>query len=144
MIKAWVSIDGLKLIRKSGIPDKIRLEVFRVVTVSALLNGYTNWLLTKCLEKKLHESNTRMLRAVLNNSWKAASHKRASVRPLTTYLTDHLSKMMGIKDKLVSDFLLWNTKQRFTSVDLPGKSYIHQLCVDARCCLEDLTIAITL
>ena len=43
---------------------------FQAVVVSILLYGCTTWTLTKRLEKKLDGSYTRMLRAILNESWR--------------------------------------------------------------------------
>ena len=43
---------------------------FQAAVVSILLYGCTTWTLTKRLEKKLDRNYTRMLRAVLNKSWR--------------------------------------------------------------------------
>ena len=43
---------------------------FRAAVVSILLYGCTTWTLTKQLEKKLDGNYTRMLRAILNKSWR--------------------------------------------------------------------------
>ena len=41
-----------------------------LVVVSILLYGYTTCTLTKRMEKKLDRNYTRMLQAILNNSWR--------------------------------------------------------------------------
>ena len=43
---------------------------FQAAVVSILLYGCTTWTLTKRLEKKLDGNYTRMLRAILNKSWR--------------------------------------------------------------------------
>ena len=43
---------------------------FQAAVVSILLYRYTTWTLTKRMEKKLDGNYTRMLRAILNKSWR--------------------------------------------------------------------------
>ena len=45
-------------------------EFFQPAAVSVLEYGCTSWTLTKRWKKKLDEDYTKMLRAVLNKSWK--------------------------------------------------------------------------
>ena len=52
------------------ISDKIKHKSFQAVVMSVLLYGCTTWMLTKCIEKKLDRNHTRMLRPILNKSWK--------------------------------------------------------------------------
>ena len=48
----------------------MKRSFFQAEVVSILLYGCTTWTLTKRLEKKLHDNYTRMLRAILNKSWR--------------------------------------------------------------------------
>ena len=66
----WTAIDSLSIIWKSGLTDKIKRSFFQAAVVSILLYGCTPWTLTKRLEKKLDSNYTRMLRAILNKSWR--------------------------------------------------------------------------
>ena len=54
----------------------------------------------------------------------------------------HSSSMNGYcwwsKDELINDVLRWTPTHGHTNVDRPAKTYIHQLCEDTRCLLEDL------
>ena len=68
--KAWTAIDRLSIIWKSDLTDKMKRSFFQAAVVSILLYGCTTWTLTKRLEKKLDGSYTRMLRAILNKSWR--------------------------------------------------------------------------
>ena len=70
LTKAWTAIDRLLIIWKSDLTDKIKRSFFQAVVVSILLYGCTTWTLTKRLEKKLDCNYTRMLRAILNKSWR--------------------------------------------------------------------------
>ena len=58
--------------------DKMKRSFFQAAVVSILLYGCTTWTLTKRLEKKLDGNYTRMLRAILNNSWWGKSGERGS------------------------------------------------------------------
>ena len=70
LTKAWTAIDRLSIIWKSDLTDKMKRSFFQAVVVSILLYGCTTWTLTKRLAKKLDGNYTRMLRAVLNKSWR--------------------------------------------------------------------------
>ena len=48
----------------------MKRSFFQAVVVSILLYGCTTWTLTKRLKKKLDGNYTRMLRAILNKSWR--------------------------------------------------------------------------
>ena len=68
--KAWAAFDRLSIIWKSDLTDKMKRSFFQAAVVSILLYGCTTWTLTKRLEKKLNGNYTRMLRAILNKSWR--------------------------------------------------------------------------
>ena len=70
LTKAWTSIDRLSIIWKSDLTDKMKRSFFQAAVVSILLYGCTTWTLTKRLERWLDGNYTRMLRAVLNKSWR--------------------------------------------------------------------------
>ena len=70
LTKAWTAIDRLSIIWKSDLTDKMKRSFFQAAVVSILLYGCTTWTLTKRLEKKLDDNYTRMLRAILNKSWR--------------------------------------------------------------------------
>ena len=70
LTKAWTAIDRLSIIWKSDLTDKMKRSFFQAAVVSILLYGCTTWTLTKRLEKKLDGNYTRMMRAILNKSWR--------------------------------------------------------------------------
>ena len=70
LTKAWTAIDKLSIIWKSDLTDKMKRSFFQAAVVSILLYGCTTWTLTKRLEKKLDGNYIRMLRAILNKSWR--------------------------------------------------------------------------
>ena len=70
LTKAWTAIDKLSIIWKPDLTDKMKRSFFQAAVVSILLYGCTTWTLAKRLEKKLDGNYTRMLRAILNKSWR--------------------------------------------------------------------------
>ena len=70
LTKEWAAIDRLSIIWKSDLTDKMKRSFFQAAVVSILLYGCTTWTLTKRLKKKLDGNYTRMLRAILNKSWR--------------------------------------------------------------------------
>ena len=70
LTKSWTAIDKLSVIRKSDLTDRMKRSFFQTAVMSILLYGCTTWTLTKRLEKKLDGNYTRMLRAILNKSWR--------------------------------------------------------------------------
>ena len=70
LAKAWTANDSLSVIWKSDLTDKMKRSFFQAVIVSILLYRGTTWTLTKRMEKKLDGNYTRMLRAILNKSWR--------------------------------------------------------------------------
>ncbi len=68
LTKAWITI--WTIIWKSDPTDKMKRSFFQAAVASILLYGCTTWTLTKRLEKKLDGNYTRMLRAILNKSWR--------------------------------------------------------------------------
>ena len=90
LTKAWTAIDNLSVMRKSDLADKMNAVFFQAAVVSILLYGCTTWTLTKRLEKKLDGNYTRMLRAILNKSWR--QHPTApTIRPPTSHHENYQS-----------------------------------------------------
>ena len=70
LTKAWIAIDKLSIIWRSDLTNKMKRSFFQAAVVSILLYRCTTWTLTKRLEKKLDGNYTKILRAILNKSWK--------------------------------------------------------------------------
>ena len=109
------------------------------------LDGCTTWTLTKLLEKKLDGNYTRMLRAILNKSWRQHPtwHQLyGQLLPITKTIqvrrTRHAGHCWRSKDELVSDVLLWTPTYGQAKAGRPAWTYIHHLCEDTGCNPEDL------
>ena len=114
LTKAWTAIDRLSIIWKSDLTDKMKRSFFQAAVVSILLYGCTTWTLTKRLEKKLDGNYTRMLRAILNKSWRQHPTKHqlyGHLPPITKTIqvrrTRHAGHCWRSKDELISDVLWW-------------------------------------
>ena len=70
LTKAWTAIDSLSMIWKSDLTDKLKRSFLQAAVVLILLYGCTTRTLTKRQEKKLDGNYIRMLRAILNRSWR--------------------------------------------------------------------------
>ena len=70
LAKAWTAIDRLSITWKPDLTDKMKRSFFQERVVSILLYGCATCTLTRLMEKKLYGKYTRMIRAMLNKSWK--------------------------------------------------------------------------
>ena len=145
LTKAWTAIDRLSIIWKSDLTDEMKRSFFQEAVVSILLYGCTTWTLTKLLEKKLDGNYTRMLRAILNKSWRQHPTRRqlyGHLPPITKTIQVRRARHAGhcwrSKNELVSDVLLWTPTYGQAKAGQPARTYIQQLCEDTGCNLEDL------
>ncbi len=114
----------------------MKRSFFQAAVTSILLYGCTTWTLTKRLEKKLDGNYTRMLRAILNKSWRQHPTRHqlyGHLPPITKTIQVRRSR-----DELISDLLLWTPTYGRTKAGRPARTYIQQLCEDTGCCPEDL------
>ena len=133
----WTAIDRLSIIWKSSLSNRIKRDFFQAVAVSILLYGFTTWMLRKRMEQKLDGNYIRMLRAIFNKSWKQIPRNNSCTA--TYFPSQKPSKTCRrSKDKFISDVLLWTPTHRRAIVSRPARIYLHQLCADTECSLEDL------
>ena len=130
---------------KSDLTDKIEHSFFQEAIMSILLYGCTTWTLTKHMEKKFDGNYIRMLRAILNKSWRQHpikqqlySHLPPIKKSIQVRRTKHTGHYWRSKDKLISDILLWNPSHGQAKAGWPARTYIQQLCANIGYSLEDL------
>ena len=123
----------------------MKCSFFQAVVVLILPYRCTTWTLTKCMEKKLDGNYTRMLRAVLNKSWKQHPTKQQLYNHLPPIMktvqvrqTKHVGHCWRSKDELISDVLLWTPLHGRAKVGRLARTYTQQLCADTGCSLKDL------
>ena len=141
LTKAWTAIDDLLVIWKSDLTDKMKCSG----RLDTAIWYCTTWKLTKWLEKKLDGNYTRMLRAILNKSWRQHPTKHqlyGHLPPITKTIqvrrTRHAGHCWRCRDKLISDVLLWTPSYGQVKARQPARTYIQQLCEDTGCSPEDL------
>ena len=107
----------------------MKRSFFRAAVVSVLLYGCTTWTLTKRLEKKLDGNYTRILRAILNKSWRQHPTRHqlyGHLPPITKTIqarrTRHAGHCWRNKDELISDVLLWTPTYGRAKAGRPGRS----------------------
>ena len=145
LTKAGIAIDRLSIIGKSDLTDKMKHSFFPAAVVSILLYGCTTWTLTKRMEKKLDGNYTRMLRAILNKSWRQHPTRHqlyGHLSPITKTIQARRSRHAGhcwrSKDELISDVLLWTPIYGRAKAGRQARTYIQQLSEDTGCGPEDL------
>ena len=129
----------------------MKRSFFQAAVVSILLYGCTTWTLTKRLEKKLDGNYTRMLRAILNKSWRQHptkhqlySHLPPISKTINVRRTRHTGHSWRSKDELISDVLLWTPAYgQAKQDDLPEHTYSSSVWirdVALKTCLRRWTI----
>ena len=100
--------------------------------------------LTKRLEKKVDGNYTRMLRVILNKSWRQHLTKHqlyGHLPPITKTIqvrrTRHAGHCWRSRDELISDVLLWIPTYGRAKAGRPVRTYVQQLCEDTGCSPED-------
>ena len=90
----------------------MKRSFFQAAVVSILLYGCPTWTLTKWLEKKLDGNYTRMLRAILNKSWRQHptrhqlyGHQPPITKTIQARRTRHAGHCWRSRDDLISDVL---------------------------------------
>ena len=133
------------MIWKLDLTDKMKRNFFQAAVVSILRYGCTTWTLTKRLEIKLDDNYTRMLRAILNKSWRQHptkhqlyGHLPAITKTIQVTRTRHAGHCSRSRDELISDVLLWTLTYGRAKAGRPARTNIQQLCEDTGYSPEDL------
>ena len=116
-----------------------------IQNVLILLYGCTTWTLTKWMEKKLDGNYTKMLRAILNRSWRQHPTKQqlySCQSPIMKTIQIRHTRDAGhcwrSRDKHICDVTLWTPSHGRAKAGQPAQTYIQQLCEDTGCSPEDL------
>ena len=122
----------------------MKRSFFKAAVTSILPYGCTTSTLTKWLEKKLDGNYTRMLRAILNKSWRQHpkrhqlySHLPPITKTIQVRRTRHAGHCWRSRDELIRDVLLWTPTYGRAKAGRLARTYIQQLCEDTGCSPED-------
>ena len=98
-----------------------------------------------CVYIYIYMSYTRMLRAILNKSWRQHPTRHqlyGHLPPITKTIQVRRARHAGhcwrSRDELIRDVLLWTPSHGRAKAGRPARTYIQQLCEDTGCCPEDL------
>ena len=87
--------------------------------------------------EKLESNYNRMLRAILNRSWRQHptkqqlySHLPPITKTIQIRLTRHAGHCWRSRDELISDVQLWTHSHGWEKAGWPARTYIQQLCED--------------
>ena len=147
LTKAWTAIDKLSSIWKSNLTDKMKRSFFQAAVASILLYGCTTWTLTKRLEKKLDGNYTRMLRAILNKSWRQHpirhqlyGHMHPITKTTQARRTRHAGHCWRIRGKLISYVLLWTLTYGRVKAGRTARTYVRIRDLALKTCQRRWTI----
>ena len=91
------------------------------------------------------QNYTRMLRAILNKSWRQHptkhqlyGHLPPIMKTVQVRWTRHAGHCWRSREELISDVLLWTPTYGRAEAGRPARTYIQQLCEDTGCSPEDL------
>ena len=114
-----------------NLSDRIKQDSFQAVAVLVQLNEFTTWTLSKRLDKKIEKNDSKVLRVVLNKSWKQQPTKQQlynHLHPISQTIqvsrVIHARHCYRSKDRLISDVLLWTHIYGYTSVDQSTRIYL--------------------
>ena len=145
LTKAWTATDSYRSYANQTWAIKWNAVFFQAAIVSILQYGCTTWTVTKQLERKLDGNYTRMLRAILNKSWRQHPTRQplyGHLPPITKTIqvrrTRHARHCWRCRDELISDVLQWIPTYGREKAGRPARIYIHQLCEDTGCSPKDL------
>ena len=131
LTKAWTAIDKLSIIWKLNLTDKMKRSFFQAAVVSILPYGCTTWTQTKRMEK-LDGNYARMLRAILNMSWRQHPMRNqlyGHLPPITKTIqarrTRHAGHRWKSRDEFISDVLLWTPTYGRAKAGRPARTYIQ-------------------
>ena len=147
LTKAWTAINRLSILWKSDITDNMKRSFFQAAVASILLYGCTTWTLTKRLEKKLDGNYTRMLRAILNKSWRQHpirhqlyGHLPHITKTIQVRRTKHAGHCWRSRDELINDVLLWTEQKQDDQHEHTFSNYVRIRDVVQKTCRRRWTI----
>ena len=97
------------------------------------------------VKKMLDGNYLRILRAILNKSWRKHppmpqlyGHLTPITKTIQVRRTRHAGHCWRSRDEPISDVLLWTPSHGRAKAGRPARTYIQQLCEDTGCSSEDL------
>ena len=145
---AWRACNSLHKIWNSSLSRTLKLRVFSATVESVLTYGCEAWTVTSKIAKMLDGCYTRMLRKVLNISWKQHMTNKelyGNLPKLSSKIRKRRKRFAGhcfrSKEEPVSKLILWIPKHGTRRRGKPQTTYIDTLCTDTGLEPNDLRVA---
>ena len=145
---SWRTCNKLDKIWNSSLSRPFKLRVFAATVESVLTYGCEAWTLSPRLSKSLDGCYTRMLRKVLNISWKQHLTNKelyGDLPKLSHKISVRRRRFAGhcyrSKKEPVSKLVLWTPKHGTRSRGKPATNFIDTLCKDTELQADDLGVA---
>ena len=133
---------------KSNISRSLKIRLFRVTVESVLLYGSETWCMTQWMKKRLDGAYTRLLRKVLNISWRLQVPNTELCgrlpRPSTLVtkrrlqLPGHCFRACGTQYQPASDLVFWQSHEKFRTGQGNTLTYIRMLRSDTGLELDEM------
>ena len=135
---AWRAIREMDNIWKSSLNKTQKTRIFKASVESILLYGAETWTLTENEKRRLGGSYTRMLRVVLNRSWKdkvKSVDLYGGLPRLSDVIKKRRLRLAGHayrrSEEIVSKLVLWKPTHGYTCRGRPKLSFHQMLKKDA-------------
>ena len=150
--QAWAALNKMDKIWKSSLKRETKIGIFKSTVEYVLLYGSETWTLNKKLNKSLDGCYTRMLRKVLNVSWKqhlTNTELYGPLPPVSTTIRQRRLKFAGHsvrhQEHTVSELVLWEPSHGTKNKGGQPKTFVDILKEDTGCrstneiktCMED-------
>ena len=133
---AWAAIRKLDNIRKSDLPRKLKITVFRSTVESILLYGAETWTMTKTMNSEMDGPYTRVIRHALNINWRRhATNKNlyGDIPNISSALQQRRLRLAGHcyrSEETVANLRLWKPKNGYRRPGRPKLDYVTLLTQD--------------
>ena len=142
---AWKACNKLTKIWKSTLSRHLKLKLFQATVESVLLYGCETWTVTKKISKSMDGCYTRMLRTVLNVSWREHMTNKdlyGDLPPVTSKITSRRLQFAGhckrAEGTVVSNLVTWQPTHGKRSQGRPKKNYVELLQEDTGYSIQEI------
>ena len=134
---AWSAANKLERIWKSNLDRKLKLNFFRACVESILLYNSETWSITRSMEIKIDGLYTKLLRRVLNISWRDHVSNRelyGNIPLLSSTIRQRRLRFAGhcfrAENQPVTNLLFWSPNQGKRGQGNSFKTYLKQIRED--------------
>ena len=138
----WSACHKMKQIWKSKLSRKMKIRIFKATVESILLYGCQTWTVNKTLQKRMDGCYTRMLRMVLDVSWKERRTNQdlyQDLPKLSEMVRERRMRLAGHcirhEEEIAHQLVMWEPKRGQRSRGRRAVTYLDNLKEDTN--LED-------